>query len=217
MMNAVDKLFWPLHNNSIQRLNGNTFVMSISGGNNDRQRRTSAVTKQRTLRAAFAAIYRTWSSLLPAKRRFRNSPIKCLPLPINAELFIIVSKQQFPGTLKDTGLDPLAIDAVNCRSRGIMLTRKGLPLAAGSKHVNNCIEREPKGSSFTATRSRLLLWSKNRRNHTPQIIRDVPNCIKRGLGRQNFPPEMESPKESLCLQGLLVIFRIGSYLRRTSQ
>jgi hypothetical protein len=38
----------------------------------------------------------------------------------------------------------------------------------------------------------------------------VPNCIKRGLGRQNFPPEMESPKESLCLQGLLVIFRIGS-------
>src|SRR5215216_566675 len=60
-----------------------------------------------------------------------------------------------------------------------------------------------------------LVMSVSRRHYNrkrrSQIIRDVPNCIKRGLGRENFPPALELLKESLSLQDLLVIFRTGSY------
>src|SRR6185503_17493993 len=109
-----------------------------------------------------------------------------------------------------TSFDPLAVDAVNRRSRGIFLSRESLPLAAGSKNVNNSVKCKTKWSGFTPSSPRLLFWSKNRSNQTPQIVRNMPNCIHRGLGGHSFPPVLKSPEESLCLQDPSVISRIGS-------
>src|ERR1044072_718160 len=210
MMDSVDKLFWSLNYYLIYRFQSHHLIVSVCGCYNNRKRRSSTVTKQAPFCSAFTAINRTWPSLITAKRSFRNSSIKRLPLPLNAKLSVVVFKQQSPGFLKDTSFDPLAVDAMNGRSRGIFPSRESLPLAAGSKNVNNSVKCKAKRSGFTPSSSRLLFWSKNRNNKTPQIVRNMPNCIHRGLGGHSFPPVLKSPEESLCLQDLSVIFRIGS-------
>lgn len=108
---------------------------------------------------------------------------------------VIKMKQEFPGTLKDTRFDPVFVDAVNRRCRCILASSKSLPLAAGSKNINNSIKSKTKGSGIAARGTRLFFRRKKRSNKTPQIVRDMPNCIQRGLGRQSYPPVMESPKK----------------------
>src|SRR6185503_16972846 len=210
VVNSINQLFWSLNYYLIYRLQSHHLIVSVCGSYNNRKRRSTTVTKKATLCSAFTTINRTWASLITAERSFRDSCIKRLPLPLNAKLSVVIFKQQFPGFLKETSFDPLAVDAVNRRSRGIFLSRESLPLAAGSKNVNNSVKCKTKWSGFTPSSPRLLFWSKNRSNQTPQIVRNMPNCIHRGLGGHSFPPVLKSPEESLCLQDPSVISRIGS-------
>jgi hypothetical protein len=202
VMYSVDQLFWSLYYYLVYRLQCHHLIVSACGCDYNRKRRSTAVTKQAALCPAFTTINRTWPGLITAKRGFRNGSIERLPLPVDAKLYVIILKQQFPSTLKDTGFDPLAVDAVNRRSRGIFPSRESLPLAASPKNVNHRIKSEAEGSGVASTSPRLFFRPKDRSNKTPQIVRNVPNCIQRGLDRQSFPPVMESPKESLCHQDL---------------
>jgi hypothetical protein len=202
MVYSINQLLWPLNYYFIERLQSHHLVVSVCGCDYNRKRRSTAVTKQAALCSAFTTINRTWPGLITAKWRFCNSSVERLPLPVDAKLSVVIFKQQFPGTLKDPGFDPLAVDAVNRGSRSIFSTRESLPLAVGSKDVNYSIKSKTKGSGVASTSPRLFFRPKNRSNKTPQIVRNMPNCIQRGLGRQSFPPVMESPKESLCHQDL---------------
>src|SRR5436853_3254112 len=208
MMNAVDQLFRPLNDNAIERFQSDRLVICIGSCHHYGKRRAALVTQQRPFGSLFAAINRTWPGRCPAQRGFGDSPVEGLPLPLDAKLFIIVVEQDLPGALEETGFDPLAEDAVNGRRRRIGLARQRLPLTAGLGQIDHSFEDNAKGSRRSATRAGRFLWPKNRRDETPQIIRNMPDCFYRGLGRQSFPPTENSSKESLSCQDL---FRHFSY------
>jgi hypothetical protein len=136
MMYPIDQFLWSLYHYLIERIKSHSLIVCVGCCNYYRKRRTSPVSQQATLRTAFCSINGAWPGSAASQRGFRYSTLKRLPLPFDAEFLVIVVKQNLPSLLKDASFDPLAVNAVDGRSRRKLVTRKSLPLAAGPDYAS---------------------------------------------------------------------------------
>ena len=162
MMQSIDDLLRPVHDDAIYRRQRHRFVVCISAGYFHRQRGPALVGQHRPFGARFTPIHRGRTRRVAAQRRFGDHPIEGLPFPRNTHFRIIVVQQRLPSVDKHALFHPVSEPTMHRRSRGVGFPRNGLPLAAATQHKDNRVEQDAVGGGRASDRAGWFVWSQNR-------------------------------------------------------
>jgi hypothetical protein len=113
-----------------------------------------------------------------------------LPLPVEADVEIVVLQQALPDRREDAEFHP-ALEAAMDRGARAILARHRLPLSPRAQHVQDAIEHPPRLEPPPPTRRADLFDREQDRDAIPQLIRHTPDC--RDLLPLASPPHRHLP------------------------
>jgi len=126
----------PLNRHGFQGGLEQSSVRSISAANHNSQGQAVFIHQQTPLGAYFAAIRRVFPRLFAAQGSFGHRAIRCLPRPVKALEFVVLSQSRLPHPQENSSADPALKVAMRRLARTTLLGQR-VPLAPRAHDVQD--------------------------------------------------------------------------------
>src|SRR5437764_8871751 len=173
VLRVDDGWLWAIKTERIQGGEQQFAIMSIGPFDTQGQWESTTITQYAPFGSLFAAISRSGSDGGLSERGLDRRTVHALPIPSDADQFIVVVQLRLPQTLKEALRFPVPkaiIDGTRCSQ----LTRQRIPLDAGTQHIDNCGKHVSIISGWSSSFGVGRTWWYQGTHSLPQFIAHFP-------------------------------------------